>query len=615
MKIILPKSNPSILLAVFVVLICFSYPGQSNAQTDAYDLEQLQSKTKQLLEQERFEELLAYLSQQKEETRSQDDLLYVEYYSILAKSSYLDYLEKKEDWANFYEKIHVFDEQIINTVNSFAEGYPQNELAVDMQYLLWEAYIREEDQANTKEAFNNLTKTVIQYTEQSNDISKLQEIAQKVNQRGKITQFNKLFAEYKDYLLRKDADTNSIETLAEIARGYLKEKRVDTAIIIYEHYFELVLKKYTEVQAKSAVKTVVELFRDHGFLQAEDGEFAERIYTLIESNFGPNSLNEEELLARGFNLDAMGDYERATEEYKQFVKTFIQSSYLPEVYTRLGVINMYNLGQPEQAEMFFEKVINEFPDSFYAPFCTYYKGLLLQWKKEYVKAHNLYSSLAEDKGPIAELSRQRLKEIAEDFDMAFEVAYPFDLMYAGQSTMSSSIVMSLECSPQRAFVGTEVIWKATAQDFSAGTIQPPFKYQWFGDLGAVEDPGSTTEFKTSYAAASPKVVCCSAAVGDNENIICKILWVHDLIIKTPKQGQVLSLNSPVEFVAEIVPISIEDSSLLWRWQITGEETVQIQNRSFEYSFSKPGRYELQLEVSLEELKIVRKFVFDVAESE
>ena len=58
----------------------------------------LKSQAEDFLKQERFPELLDFLDILRQEKREDMDELQIEYYSVLTKSKYLDYLEQKEDW-------------------------------------------------------------------------------------------------------------------------------------------------------------------------------------------------------------------------------------------------------------------------------------------------------------------------------------------------------------------------------------------------------------------------------------------------------------------------------------------------------------------------------------
>ncbi|MBU4305302.1 MAG: hypothetical protein KJ893_06760 [Candidatus Omnitrophica bacterium] len=585
---------------------------QAGSQAGDVFLSELKSKAEQMRQEGRLSELMDYLEKCRERELDTENLLYIDYYSILAKSLYLDMLEKKEDWAAYFNTLHSFDKEIIDTARQYLRESPSAENVIDMQYLAWKAYNREEDEAAAAEAFKTLSALVVQYTEKNNDISKFQEIAGFLAEAGKVTQMNRLFSGYKDYLLKTSAGRESIERLTGIAEEYFKEGKPEIARVVYEHYINLALTRYSQEDGLSAGRRIIERFRNHGFFPAKDADFAENIYERLESNFGTDVFDDKEVFARGYNLECLGEYERANEGYKQFVRLFPKSVFLPEVYTRLGILNLYKLAGDIAALAFWQKIIDEYPDSSYGPWCMYQTAMFLQWKKEDEKAAALYRRLADKEPRWQELSQKRLKEITGRLGMERYERYPLDILFDPNHV--SSIVLTLENEPMCAFTDKNMRWSATAQDFSSGTVQPLFTYQWFGDTGSSEAPGNVTQFTTTYSTAGPYLACFSAITGNSENIIFKDAWIYDIAVNFPLSGEMFTKGSSVNFNAKIIPATIEENIFQWDWSINGPETIQGQGAAFAHSFSQAGHYEAAVEILLEGMKLGEKrFAFDIVE--
>ncbi len=599
--------NRSRFLTAGIILCLMIITGISGPRR-AYSLD-LKSQAEDFIRQERFAELLDFLDILRIEKEQDVADLQIEYYSVLAKSKYLDYLEKKEDWENYYNHVDIFNAEIIKSAKDFVGKYPASVETIDMQYLAWKAYVRDEETASADEAFNKLIEVVIAYTEENGDTDFFQEIAQRISDEGRVRQLNDLFESYKEFLL-ENAGSDSIERLGVIAEGYLEKDKIETAVVIYEHYIDLVFSRYSQAKAQLVLNEIANKFRHHGFVPAKDADFAEKTYELLTQNFGEEVLGEEALFARAYNLELSNILDRALEEYKYFVKKFPESELLPEVYTRLAIINLYSFGQIDTALQFFQKVADEFSDSFYAPFCTYNAAMLLQWSSEDEQASRLYSILQASGGGFSDAAKDRLNEIRNKEKMRADVRYVLEHLAGTEE--SSTIMMTLLSRPQRVFAGEQVVWSASAQDFSAGTVQPSFTYEWSGDTGSNDEPGNTAKFSTTYKEVRPHVVCFSALIDQTQSIICKALWVHELSVKTPNNAMVFKAGEPVEFSAEISPRSIEDKNMHWQWKI-GADVFEGEGNKFSHVFELPGRYEIELVASMLGVQRFKKFNVDIIE--
>ena len=567
----------------------------------AYCLD-LKSQAEDFLRQERFVDLLDFLDILRMEKRQDIDNLQIEYFAVIAKSKYLDYLEGKEDWQNYYNLADIFNGEIIKSAKDLVGNYSASLETIEIQYLAWKAYARNEETAAAEEAFNKLIEIVIAYTEKSGDTAVFQEIAERISDEGRVRQLSKLFDSYKEFL-SKNAGSDSIENLGALAQGYLAKSKIETAIVIYEHYIDLVLEQYPQVKAQLALSELANKFRHHGFSRAKDADFAEKIYGLITRKFGNDALSEEDLFARGYNLEVMNLYDRAQEEYKYFTKKFSESVYLPEVYTRLALINLYSIGKTGMSLQFFQKVADEFQDSFYAPFCTYNAAMILQWNSENDQANGLYSKLVALGGPYSEAAKDRLNEIKNGAKLNDDLRYVLE--HSDGTEESSAIVMTLQSRPQRAFAEEQVMWSATAQDFSSGTVQPSFTYEWFGDTGSNIDPGNVLKFSTTYNEVIPHVACFSAGVAQTKGVICKALWVHELRVKALSNIMDFKAGEQFELTAEIFPSSIEDKGILWQWNM-GEDAIDGKGNKLLHSFDVPGSYEIELIADIQGARVLKK---------
>jgi len=572
-------------------------------------LQELALDFAELSQQEKYSELLEEFNGKREEAVGLK-LFFVDYYLALTKSSYLDYLEKKEGWDDFYAQVDIFDQEIIDALEMHRDEFASQSLFVDLQYLGWKASQRDDSQI-ADEVFNELVDVVIAYTEQKNDIAKFQQIARLISGQGKVRQLNVLFEAYSDYLIRNNAGASSVERLSEIASDYLREGKVDTAKVVYEHYIDLVLKNYSQAEAHFAMLKIIEKFRSFGFSQGYDADFAESIFKKIDEKLGVESFSESDLLARAYNLEELNDYTRAEEEYKQFAKEFLQSEFLEEVFTRLGIINMYYQGEPDAALLFFNKVVTEFPQSYYADFCNYEIALYYQWKQELDKARSIYIELNENDSDFKNKADARILEINEEMPLELALAYPYDMFQTAPD--SSTIVMGLESSSANAFTEGGIAWSGTAQDFSAGTIQPQFKFNWYKDSGSNSKWGKAPELITTYENPYPQVVCFGAKTLGSENAICKSIWIHKLMLNFPSGPDEFKKGEVFQVEVEMMPPTLQASKLDWYWKITGPESAHGNGKNFSYTFNSSGVYMGVLEVSCVDYFQTFNFSFEVVD--
>lgn len=575
----------------------------------AYCLD-LKSQAEDFLKQERFADLLDFLDILRTEKGQDIDALQIEYYSVIAKSQYLDYLEAKEDWENYYNHVDFFNAEIMNSAKDFVGRYPASVETVNLQYMAWKACMRDEETpSSAQEVFNRLIEVVILYTEENDDTSVFQQIAKRLSDEGKVRQLSKLFDSYKEFL-SENGGTDSIERLGLIAGEYLEKGKIETAIVIYEHYIDLVLMQYSQAKAQLVLNALADRFRHHGFAKDKDGDFAEKIYELITQKFGQDTLSEEDLFARAYNLEAINFYDRAQEEYKYFIKKFPNSVYLPEVYTRLGIINLYSFGQTGVSLQYFQKVTDEFSGSFYAPFCTYNAAIILQWQEEFELASRLYSLLLASGGVYSEAAKKRLNEITNKYKLDEDITAVLE--HIAGTEENATIIMTLRSRPKRAFINEQVVWSATAQDFSSGTVQPSFTYEWSGDTGSNDDPGNTVKFSTTYEDARPRIACFSAIVAHTHGVICNSLWVHELRVKKPLNADNIKAGESFEITAEIFPPSLEDKGIIWNWQI-GKEKLKTKGPKLRHMIDIPGSYEIELIADIQGKRILEKIKVDVIE--
>ena len=124
----------------------------------------LREEAAAVFEQHGYAEFLPILEQRRRAAQNEAERNYVTYYQLLTQSSYLDYLEQKEIWKEYYELRKEYDAHIIATVQDIPKKYPVEAVVVDMQFLSWRAQLREEDDAGAAASFNELADMLFSFT-------------------------------------------------------------------------------------------------------------------------------------------------------------------------------------------------------------------------------------------------------------------------------------------------------------------------------------------------------------------------------------------------------------------------------------------------------------------
>jgi len=606
-----PMKNLKKGLSLFLVccyLFCLIFVPQLSASSEENNQTKLQAKVNTYLKQNQYAELLDYLnSLEGAETKESS------YYLVLAKSLFLDYLEKNELWEKYYDNVKTFDAEIIASAKQAETIF--SEQSVDLQYWAWKAYLREEDNF-ARQAFNNFVAMLIEFTSKNADAGKFKKVIERMSKEGNMADLYRLCKQYKDYLVKTNAGTQEIEFLSAIANDYFMYNDIDTAVVIYEQYVNLVPDNYPKDEAYKILISIADKFRDYSFWPADNSEFAEKIYLFVEKCLGLDSFTEFDLFARAANLEFLEDYQTALKLYKKFIGKFTESQLLPEAYLRVGVIYTYYLANKEKGMEYFNKLTQKENDSLLSCFCAYHCGLLLQWQDEFEKAKSIYRRLSDKKNQIAQMAQQRLDEFSLGEELSREIKYPLDLLFNGG--LNSSVKMGLKILPQKAFVGQEIKILGIAQDYSAGTVQPFFAYQWRGDIGSVGTVNNASEFTTTYDLPGPKLVCFSVKTENNEGVIYRVLWVYDVKILNSEQlkqvkPQTDEVKKNVELQAKIIPFISEKNIFNYKWKVVGAEDISQQGKNFSYTFQNSGTYECELEVSTLAAKTVKKISFEVKE--
>lgn len=569
----------------------------------------LREEAAAVFEQHGYAEFLPILEQRRRAAQNEAERNYVTYYQLLTQSSYLDYLEQEEMWKEYYELRKEFDAHIIATVRDVPKKYPVEAVVVDMQFLAWRAQLREENVAGAAAAFDELADMLFSFTAAAEDQEKFQEIAALVAQVGSAQQLNELLVRYRDYVLRHVSTTTSGEHLRQLAEKYRAAGDVDIAVTILKMYAQLVLESYSRANAMVEIRSVIDSFAATGFGPAPEAEVAEKLYQLAEEKFGADVWQEHDVFVRAVNLELAGRNPEAVTMYTRFAASFPQSPLLAEVETRRGFVLLFRLNDPLNGVLAWENVATRFADSPLANFCRYWAGVYSQWKGESPRARGLLQAIPESNWPYGAMARQRLTEIEAKGEVDRPVFTPFDRVF--NVARDNPVEMALAVNPGRVFLDQDVIFEGSAQDFSAGTVQPQFTYEWFGQVGQAGMPGNAPSFTTRYQTPGPQLVWMGAKTENTEGAIAQLAWNYEIAVTVPESGGRIAARQLATFAASFEPPLPDLPQLSWTWEFSGPVPQSVPGREVKIQFDEPGAYRGVVRVRAGERSWEKQFTLEV----
>jgi len=559
--------------------------------------------------QNQYAEFLAILEQRAAAVQTDEERFYVAYYQLTTQAAYLDYLEKEEIWNDFYRLRPQFDNTIISTVRELRKKYPDMVLLVDLQFLAWRAYVREEDAPGAAMAFAELGDLLFKSTESTQDHAKFREITDRVAQTGDAQQLNELLSRYREHVLRRAANATSPEQIRQIAEQYREEGDTDVAVAVYENYAQMVLDQYSQSQALFEIRQLINDFVHIGFMPARQAEFVEKLYEMAEARYGAQVWQEYDLFMRGVNLELAGRDTDAVLMYKRFGELFPESAFGAEAETRRGFILLFRLDDPVNGLLAWEGVSQKFGDRAVAHVCRYWAGVYYQWKGQDDQARNLFSAIPDNNWPYAGLAQQRLAEIEKHTERDEAVFHPFDVMFNPASAVPVELV--LEARPSRVFMDQDVAFEGGAQDFSAGTVQPQFAYEWFGQLGQAGTPGNIPAFTTRYQSPGAQLVWLGVKTENTEGVVAQLVWNYGVVISVPETGSQVAARQLTTFTAATEPPLPDMPQLSWTWEFSGPMQQSVPGREVKIQFEEPGKYHGVVRVSAAERFWEKQFTFEV----
>ena len=463
------------------------------------------------VKEHKYSEFIEILREEEKKNKAVSQ--FVPYYTALSRYLQLKYLEEKQSWDEYFSKGNDYREEIMVGAEKTAQMFPaKTATALYARLLLWQFH-RDQQDAFHEEALNALMQNIQEYIKNSDDPQPLKDIADAFLAYGEKTKANEVYKLYVDKFIAKGGTEKEIR---EIADGFYKEGNIDLSQILYDVYAERAIKN-TDGNKEQTVEEITGIARLF-FCKNDCLPFTEKLFDRIEKEYGKDSLNEQIVYERAFNLCRSRDFQKAKDIYLDLLKRFPETTHADEANFKLGMIYTYVLRDAKTGKFFFENQVKKdravseqrVQDTAgvqrISPMTIaslYQLGLLSQWEGKNEKAKEYYTELISAAGlnfqDRVAMAKARLNEIEENKPLEYNLKTFMDLSLKEEDQAFDMSKADLHSSPCRTVKDKETSVSAVSVVPQSGCMQVEVQYLWSGDLGSAQPPAEAANFSTVYS--------------------------------------------------------------------------------------------------------------------
>ncbi|MDD5669365.1 MAG: hypothetical protein PHE58_04975 [Candidatus Omnitrophica bacterium] len=463
------------------------------------------------VKEHRYSEFIEILRE--EEKKNKVVSQFIPYYTALSRYLQLKYLEEKQSWDEYFAKGNDYREEIMVGAEKTAQVFPaKTAVSLYARLLLWQFH-RDQQDAFHEEALDALLQNIQEYIKNSDDPQPLKDIADAFLAYGEKAKANDVYKLYVDKFIAKGGTEKEIRAIAD---GFYKEGNIDLSQILYDVYAERVIKNAggNKEQAVEEITGIARLF----FCKNDCLPFTEKLFDRVEKEYGKDSLQEQIVYERAFNLCRSRDFLKAKDMYLDLLKRFPETTHADEANFKLGMIYTYVLRDAKTGKFFFENQVKKDRAAFEQPVqdpagvqrispmtiaSLYQLGLLSQWEEKNEKAKEYYAKLVTAAGlnfqDRVALTKERLNEIEGNKPLEYNLKTFMDLSLKEEDQSFDMSKADLRSSPCRSMKDKETSVSAVSVVPQSGCMQVEVQYLWSGNLGSAQPASETANFSTVYS--------------------------------------------------------------------------------------------------------------------
>lgn len=429
-----------------------------------------------------------------------------DYYIALSRYEQLAYLEKAQDWNEYFSQGDIYREELESSLmQAIDASTPLDKTNIYAKMLLWKFHQDKQD-SFAETALSNLIESIKEYSKDCKNLEPIRETADSLSSYEDKTNSRRLYKLYVDKLVTCGVE---IDKLPEIAEKFYEEGNLDLSENIYDVYIDRIKEAYPKEKILPILKGLAEKFsyKDKG---ANDPYYAEKLFTEIENLGSISAFDQELIYLRAFNLEKSKEFRRAKEIYLSLAEKFPESQFRDEAIFKAAAIETYLLRNPEAGKKYFEELAEKNALSPQVISALYQLGILSQWDNEYEAAQDYFNKLLKLAGDnfsaLSELAKKRLEEINEGRPLEHNLNTLLDTALAQEYSHLSASKVNLVSSPSIAAPNEEFQINSTAQSVASGCTFIQLQYLWSGDLGESSPQIVDAGFSTSYKAPGTKII-------------------------------------------------------------------------------------------------------------
>ncbi|MGE5197237.1 MAG: tetratricopeptide repeat protein [Deltaproteobacteria bacterium] len=430
---------------------------------------------------------------------------YVNYFLALDRYRQLKYLEESQGWDEYFAKGNAYRDDITGCAQKVIDTTSVKEpLYLYARLILWQFHKDQQD-AFLDGATTELMRAASEYSKDARDPAPIKKVADQMMSYGEKTKPRELYKMYVDKLISSQAPD---QDLSGIAAAFYNEGNLDLAETVYDLYMG---RASTQEKDKS-VPVLIGIAKNFAYQDGvkNDPAYAEKVFKKIEEIGGKDSLNEELIYLRAFNLEKIKEYPQAKDVYADFLQRFPSSVKADEAIFKIGVISIYVLRDMQGGQDYLEKLAKKETLSPQGISALYQLALLNQWKGDAEKAKDYYNQLLESAGSdfpgVTALTAIRLKEIDQAQPIEYNLKMFLDASLKEDSPSFGPSKADMKASVYRPGKDESVNISATAYAGESGCTQVELSYLWSGDLGDATPSSGDSDFSIKYASAGTKVI-------------------------------------------------------------------------------------------------------------
>lgn len=430
----------------------------------------------------------------------------INYYTGLTRYLQLRFLEENQAWDEYFSRGNAYRDEIAAALDKAVKSADSKEtLSIYARLILWRFHYDQQD-VFAEQALNDLLDSAVEYAKSGQDMSVVKKIADTLVSYGEKSKAAQLYKLYIDKVIA--AGTTAAEVKA-LALGFFNEGNIELAETAFDSYVKKVTGGFSPEEKSAALKETALLFAWKE-PAAKDGQYAEKIFKIMEESCGSDAFDEELLYTRAYNLEKIKDFAGAKGVYSELLTRFPQTKYAQACGYKIGLIALYITRDESTARQYLEQTAQADPSGPLGLSSLYQLGILTQWEDDLTRAQGYYDKLIENAGSgfadISALAQERLAEIKGEKPLDNNIKTSLDLALKPDNSNLNMSKVQTGAAPSSSGTAGEFTITSSAVSPQSGCVQVALDYIWAGDLGKVTPSADGSSLTVVYSYPGPKIV-------------------------------------------------------------------------------------------------------------